>query len=168
MKNGRPEPSHFTPQDWHARFQAQARWTAYLRDYLFSRLPPGPLQRILEVGSGTGAITADLHQRLPAGIYGLDLSQDFLALARSIDPSSKFTRGMAHHLPFGRGAFDITLCHYLLLWLDDPLGALLEMQRVTRPGGAVLALADTGLDVPEQVAVDGAFRCFHRVKATVS
>ena len=27
MKNGRPEPSHFTPQDWHARFQAQARWS---------------------------------------------------------------------------------------------------------------------------------------------
>jgi SAM-dependent methyltransferase len=38
--------------------------------------------------------------------------------------------------------FDIVFCHFLLLWVREPLLALLEMKRVVRPGGAVLALAE--------------------------
>ena len=36
----------------------------------------------------------------------------------------------------------MTFCHYLLLWVKQPSLALMEMKRVTRPGGAVLALAE--------------------------
>jgi ubiquinone/menaquinone biosynthesis C-methylase UbiE len=43
-------------------------------------------------------------------------------------------------LPFPDGTFDITCCHFLLLWVDDPLAALRDMKRVTR--GHVLALAE--------------------------
>ena len=56
-------------------------------------------------------------------------------------------------------AFDITFCHFLLLWVQHPLQALSEMQRVTRPGGFVLALAepdyDHRLDTPASLTLLG-------------
>ena len=48
----------------------------------------------------------------------------------------------ALNLPFSKGSFDICLCHFLLLWVADPLKVLSEMKRVTMPGGWVLALAE--------------------------
>ena len=52
--------------------------------------------------------------------------------------------------------FDITFCHFLLLWVRDPLQALREMKRVTRPGGSILALAepdyDHRIDKPDELA----------------
>lgn len=47
-----------------------------------------------------------------------------------------------HYLPFSTASFDFVLSHFLFLWLADPLRALCEMKRLTRPGGAVLALAE--------------------------
>jgi len=52
------------------------------------------------------------------------------------------TRGNALSLPYSNGSFDIVYCHFLLLWVRDPLQALLEMKRVTRPGGHVIAFAE--------------------------
>ena len=42
---------------------------------------------------------------------------------------------MPMRCPFTNASFDLTFCHYLLLWLKDPLSAIKEMKRVTRPGG---------------------------------
>lgn len=53
-------------------------------------------------------------------------------------------------LPFADEAFDISFFHFVLLWLADPVRALIEARRVTRPGGAVIAFAepDYSLRVP--------------------
>lgn len=51
-------------------------------------------------------------------------------------------RGDAHKLPYANASFDIVFTHFVLLWLADPTRALAEMRRVTRRGGAVLALAE--------------------------
>ena len=48
----------------------------------------------------------------------------------------------ALNLPFSQASFDICLCHFLLLWIADPLAALNEMKRTAKPGGWVLALAE--------------------------
>jgi len=59
-------------------------------------------------------------------------------------------------LPYPPAIFDITFCHFLLLWVHDPLQALREMARVTRAGGHVIALAEpdyeTRLDKPDELA----------------
>jgi SAM-dependent methyltransferase len=140
--------------NWHDRYVQQAAWTRRLRLYLFERAGLARARRVLEVGCGTGAILADMST--PASIHGLDLAADSLLQARLHAPAVMLTRGDALALPYARAGFDITCCHFLLLWVSDPLQALSEMKRVTRPGGYVLALAEpdyTGrIDEPEDLA----------------
>jgi SAM-dependent methyltransferase len=62
--------------------------------------------------------------------------------ARVHAPSACLACGDALCLPYPTGTFDITYCHFLLLWVGDPLQALAEMKRVTRRGGHILALAE--------------------------
>jgi SAM-dependent methyltransferase len=139
-------PTHrLTPVDWHARFCQQAGWTRHLRQHLFERAGLPSAHRVLEVGCGTGAILADGPAPNRAGEpvwFGVDINPDFLALAMRNSPASCLALAEALALPFPSASFDLTFCHFLLLWLPDPLQALVEMARLTRPGGAVLALAE--------------------------
>jgi SAM-dependent methyltransferase len=126
--------------NWHARYLQQAAWTRGLRDYLFDKTKLSVAGRVLEVGSGTGAILSSLHTS--AALYGLDLDADSLRQSHHHIPTACLTRGDAHFLPYPTHSFDITYCHFLLLWVRDPLQVLLEMKRVTRSHGYVLALAE--------------------------
>jgi SAM-dependent methyltransferase len=126
--------------DWHKRFVQQAAWTNEIRRYLFKRAGLPAARRVLEVGCGTGAILASLETG--AAIHGLD--RDFTRLVEARRHASQATLACADalDLPYARGVFDITFCHFLLLWVGNPLQALREMKRVTRPGGSILALAE--------------------------
>jgi SAM-dependent methyltransferase len=134
--------------DWHRRYLQQASWTRELRAYLLDRAGIERAQRVLEVGCGTGAILGDLVHyagRAPdrqLAIHGVDNHLQALDRARVNVPAAILTRGDAQRLPLGDGCFDITCCHFLLLWLSDPLIAIHEMRRVTRASGHVLALAE--------------------------
>jgi SAM-dependent methyltransferase len=140
--------------NWHARFLQQASWTRELRSYLFEAAGLEQAERVLEVGCGTGAVLADLHPR--AAVHGLDLEPGRLAEAHLHAPAAWLACGDALQLPYPSGVFDLTFCHFLLLWVGDPLAALLEMRRVTRPGGSVLALAEPDyehrIDQPDSLA----------------
>jgi SAM-dependent methyltransferase len=140
--------------NWHARYQQQATWTASLREYLFKKVDLASARSVLEVGCGTGAILSKLNSLTPP--HGLDLSQTALAQARKNAPQALLVRGDAHHLPYPDGTFDLTCCHFLLLWLSDPLRALQEMRRVSQPGAHILALAEPDysarVDAPPELA----------------
>jgi len=147
-----------SPIDWHARYTQQARWTAPLRRHYLERVSLLPGDRILEVGCGTGAVLARLAQEtspLP-GLHGLDIDPAVLDEAGGNAPEARLSRGDAHHLPYAAGSFRLVVCHYLLLWLAQPLAALGEMRRVTQPGGWVLALAEPDyggrIDYPDPLA----------------
>jgi SAM-dependent methyltransferase len=141
--------------DWHARYLQQAAWTRPLREYLFKRAGLARARRVLEVGCGTGAILSDLTAS-SAFIHGLDRDLGSLTEAQCHAAQAHLTCGDALALPFYDKSFDVTFCHYLLLWVADPLRALLEMKRLTRPGGAILALAEPDyagrVDRPEALA----------------
>ncbi len=141
--------------DWHARYLQQAEWTRPLREYLFERAGLARASSILEVGCGTGAILSGLVTQ-EVSIHGLDRNPDLLIQAHRHVPQAHLVCGNALSLPFNASSFDITFCHYLLLWVADPLGALLEMKRLTHPGGAVLAMAEPDysgrVDKPEALA----------------
>ena len=142
--------------DWHARYTQQANWTRQLREYLFQQIGIKAADRVLEVGCGTGAILSEIQTQ---ALHGLDLQPASLMEARDHAPTASLTCGDALCLPYPEGAFDVSLCHYLLLWVTDPHQALSEMKRVTKPGGCVLALAEPDysarIDKPPELAVLG-------------
>jgi SAM-dependent methyltransferase len=140
--------------DWHKRYLQQALWTKDLRAYLFRRAGMGVARKVVEIGCGTGAILSELNTS--AAIHGLDLELVSLLEANLNAPRAILACGDALSLPFATGVFDITFCHFLLLWVRDPLQALLEMKRITRPGGTILALAEPDyynrVDKPDELA----------------
>ncbi len=139
--------------DWHRRYLQQARWTRELREYLFKQTGWDEASRILEVGCGTGAILSEVPQR--ASLYGLDIDADALTQCQVHVPSASLARGDALQLPYLNTSFDIVYCHFLLLWVADPLQALLEMKRVAKTGAHIFAFAEPDytarLDEPSEL-----------------
>ena len=110
-------------------------------------------ERALEVGCGTGAILGEIRTK---SLHGLDLRPAALIEARFHAPITSVVCGDALSLPYPDNEFDITYCHFLLLWVSDPERVLQEMKRVTRRGGHVLALAEPDysarVDEPAELA----------------
>ncbi len=133
--------------NWQGRYLQQAAWTRELRNYLFKKAGLASTRCVLEVGCGPGAILREVpltESQLvthPA-LHGLDLSAGALDECRINVPGALLTRGDALSLPYPGMTFDITFCHFLLLWVHDPLQALAEMKRVTCSQGHILALAE--------------------------
>ena len=129
--------------------QAEAIWpqeSALFRAYGLA----GDL-KILDVGCGTGEITARLAELYPrAAITGVDLIARHLELARerAADAGSRvvFQAADAFALPFSEGAFDLVVCRHMLQAVPRPGDAIAEMVRVLRPGGRLhLLVEDYGM-----------------------
>ncbi len=127
--------------DERRRFAQQASWTRPLREYLLGKEEIRRGRRILEVGCGPGAVLQE-WAAIAAAPHGLDLSRSRLREAKLHLAAVSFTQADARALPYADDVFDVVFCHYFLLWVPDPLQALREMRRVTRPGGFILALAE--------------------------
>jgi ubiquinone/menaquinone biosynthesis C-methylase UbiE len=97
-------------------------------------------QRVLDVGCGPGALTAELVGRLgPDAVSAVDPSETFVAAARQRHPGVSVQRAAAEHLPFEDEAFDAALAQLVVHFMADPVGGLREMARVTRKHGVVAA-----------------------------
>jgi SAM-dependent methyltransferase len=97
-------------------------------------------QRVLDVGCGPGALTAELVRRLgPASAHAVDPSESFVAAARNRLPGTDVRQAAAEELPFEDDAFDAALAQLVVQFMNDPVAGLREMARVTRPGGVVAA-----------------------------
>ena len=97
-------------------------------------------QRVLDVGCGPGALTAELVKRLgPAAVAAVDPSDPFVAAARARNPGVSVLRASAEQLPFPDRAFDAALAQLVVHFMSDPVAGLAEMARVTRRDGVVAA-----------------------------
>lgn len=114
--------------------------------YLVPLLRPG--MRILDIGCGTGAITADIARAVSPGgsVIGVDRDASNLEIAR-------LERGNVANLTFQLGdvmasdfatpfgaPFDVVNATRMLLWISEPVRALAQMKTVLRPGGRMVAL----------------------------
>lgn len=119
--------------------------------YLLPHLRPG--QRLLDVGSGPGTITADLARAVGASgepgergeVVALEVTDEAAALTRAElerqGIAARVVVGDVHALDLDAlgGPFDVVHAHQVLQHVADPVGALREMLRATRPGGVVAA-----------------------------
>ncbi|MEY9485054.1 SAM-dependent methyltransferase [Streptomyces calvus] len=102
-----------------------------------------PHMRILDIGCGPGTITADLAGLVPEGhVTGVDREPGILRRARAVAgerglTNTDFKVGDVHALDFPDDTFCVVHAHQVLQHVGDPVRALREMLRVTRPGGYV-------------------------------
>lgn len=116
-------------------------WRRRLVD--LAHLPPQG--QVLDVGAGTGEVTALLLRSMDGGeVVALDFSPQMLNQAREklrpYHPRIQFCLGDAMKLDFPDNTFDAVLTAFTLRNVEDIQQVLQEMRRVTREGGQVLSL----------------------------
>lgn len=124
--------------------QAEAIWPQ--EEPIFDRHPLGG-GVILDVGCGTGEITARLAEKFRAtSLIGIDLEQSHLTRASvrcaSYGARVGFQIGDAMAIPFDDAMFDLVVCRHLLQAVPDPARVLAEIRRVLRPGGRMHLIAE--------------------------
>jgi SAM-dependent methyltransferase len=95
-------------------------------------------QRALDVGCGTGALTAELVGRLgPSSVFAIDPSKPFVEACARRYPGVDVRQGQAESLPYPDGFFDVALAELVFHFVSDAQAAAREMRRVVRTGGAI-------------------------------
>jgi ubiquinone/menaquinone biosynthesis C-methylase UbiE len=137
----------------HARFAGSipAAYDRYLGHVLFqpyaedlaARLQVKENGAVLELACGTGILTRELRNRLPATakLIATDLNEPMFENA-----AAKFAKGEvvewqqadACSLPFGDGMFDAVVCQFGIMFVPDKTLAAREAHRVLKPGGLFL------------------------------
>ena len=90
-----------------------------------------PGVRALDVGAGTGALTAELLSRR-ASVAAADPSPEFVTVLRERYPDVEVHEAPAESLPFGAGEFDVALAQLVVAFMSDAPAAIAEMARVAR------------------------------------
>ena len=131
----------FADAEAYERFMG--RWSTQVAPKLvdFTSLPgPG---RLLDVGSGTGALAFSLAERQPQSVVqGIDPSSEYVEYAGRKNPFPdrvRFGVGDAQHLQFADASFDASLSLLVFNFIPDRRKAISEVRRVTKPGGVVAA-----------------------------
>lgn len=111
--------------------------------------------KVLDVGCGPGSITIDLAKNyLTKGgsVIGVEPTEDVIKAANSLKQSSgadvdnvSFKIGSIYNLPFEDNTFDLVYAHQVVVHLADPIKALKELARITKPGKFV-AIKDGDMD----------------------
>ncbi|WP_181313206.1 class I SAM-dependent methyltransferase [Nocardioides campestrisoli] len=99
-----------------------------------------PDMTLLDVGAGPGTISVDLAGRV-ASVTATEISEEALSLSRALAAergvTMRFEVQDVHALDLPDDAFDVAHAHQVLQHVADPVQALREIRRVTRPGGLV-------------------------------
>jgi len=96
--------------------------------------------RVLDAGCGRGVTLKHLRERHGARCYGVDLSMEMLAGARSEDRGTPLVRARMEEMPFGDGVFRGVLCECALSHTNAE-AVVREFSRVVE-GGGFLVLSD--------------------------
>ena len=125
-----------------------------MADALLARAPDLAGQLVLDVGAGTGAVS---HRLLAAGAHVVAVDASWPMLAHQASSRPPAVVGDIGRLPLADGAVDGAAAAFVLNHLADPVAALVEMRRVVRRGGFIVASVFSIADPPAaKAAIDGA------------
>jgi ubiquinone/menaquinone biosynthesis C-methylase UbiE len=107
------------------------------------RAAAGSPKRVLETAAGTGIVTRQLRDALPAGSHltATDLNPPMLEIARAkfrTGEQVEFQPADAMSLPFADGSFDAVVCQFGVMFYPDKEKSYREVFRVLAPGGRYL------------------------------
>jgi ubiquinone/menaquinone biosynthesis C-methylase UbiE len=149
--------------------QAEAIWPQEQRLLARYGLPDAP--QLLDVGCGSGEITARLAARHPAAeIVGVDLLPEMVAFARerhaATAPRARFEVGDALALRFADATFDLVVCRHLTQAVPSAERLASELVRVCRPGGWVHVLSEDYDMIHVETRAGDVDRLWHHVLRT--
>jgi ubiquinone/menaquinone biosynthesis C-methylase UbiE len=141
MKNSRYVHGYSYREALRLNDQAETLDNLIHSDTLF---PKGSL--VLEAGCGVGAQTKIIASKNPGSKFlSIDLSADSLIDAQKLITSLgitnvEFRQADIYSLPFEDAVFDSIIICFVLEHLHNPTQALIELKRVLRKGGSMIAI----------------------------
>src|SRR5258708_6146012 len=97
---------------------------------------------ILEIACGTGRVTRHLRNYLTTGMSMIasDLNADMLEVAKNKlnDSSIVFQVEDVQNMSFSDNSFDLVICQFGMMFLQDKKKGLNEILRVLKPGGTFI------------------------------
>ena len=127
-----------TPPDAYERYMGL--WSRPLARERVAAVGVERGDRVLDVGCGTGALSAELAATVGAGnVAAIDPSEPFVAACVAAMPEADVRVGDAESLPFRAATFDAVLSQLVVNFMADAGAGVAEMRRVARPGGTVAA-----------------------------
>jgi trans-aconitate methyltransferase len=105
---------------------------------LIDLLDPQPGERVIDLGCGAGAFSAEIAAR-GAEVLGIDGSAEMIAQAAAQHPGLSFTVGDAHDFTTSE-SFDAVASNSALHWMTrDPDAVIARVHAALRPGGRFVA-----------------------------
>jgi trans-aconitate methyltransferase len=134
--------SDWDAAQYHRVSDPQRAWGLPVLD----RLAPISGERILDIGCGTGRLTADVSVRTrDTRIVAIDRSQAMVREARQHLPSEiPVIEADAVALPLAAEVFDAVFSTATFHWVPDHPGMFAEIHRVLRHGGRLVSQAGGG------------------------
>jgi demethylmenaquinone methyltransferase/2-methoxy-6-polyprenyl-1,4-benzoquinol methylase len=127
-----------------------------------------PVERVLDVGCGTGELTRLAAHHFPrAEVVGVDFTRAMIdkAVERTggtgVGPRVRYVRASALHLPFALGRFDLVMSAFVARNLPRLPDAFREMVGALSPGGSILTLEIT--EAPSEFVRSNFHAYFDRV-----
>jgi ubiquinone/menaquinone biosynthesis C-methylase UbiE len=116
------------------------RWSSEVAALFLDWLQPEANSSWIDVGCGTGALTRVIASYGQFNsLVGADLSIDFISYAHQRIPDASFVNASALALPVCRNNFDFAVSGLALNFVPQPVQAVNELARATKPGGVVAA-----------------------------
>jgi SAM-dependent methyltransferase len=128
-------------ENWLIHDELHDRALAPWGDDVLGVAAPGPGDRVLDVGCGTGAMTRQAGHRAAGGTaLGVDISAPILDRARAKAEAEgagnvTFTVADAQVHPFAPASFDVAMSRFGVMFFDDPVAAFANVARALAPGG---------------------------------
>jgi SAM-dependent methyltransferase len=111
----------------------------------------------LDIGCGAG-MAAQMAAARGARVFGLDASENLLAIARSRVPNGEFRVGELETLPYPEDSFDIVTAFNSLQYAANPATATKQVQRVAKSGAQVVIVTWGAPEGMEWVSISAALR----------
>ena len=126
------------PNDYSRHSGGQEKWAREL----IAKLGLKGTERILDIGSGDGKVSAELARQVPFGsVLGIDSSVGMVEFARrtfqNTVPNLTFAYIDAREMELA-DEFDVVFSNATLHWVKNHLPVLVGIRRALRPAGRVL------------------------------